>query len=173
MLAKVNGEFTNLDEGRFRPQPWHEVNGGRHRAAYSVTIANAPPPLFGAGIVHSTNRTTRMSKESRRMAGMLLVVLPTVIVGGVSILTLLVHDPAYAQNKLRQDLWRAGHAHAGVLLVLSLVALRYVDETNLSSGFKWFARSAIPTAAIFLPVLSSFRCSLPALRSPTPFINLA
>jgi hypothetical protein len=114
-----------------------------------------------------------MSKESRRMAGMLLVVLPTVIVGGVSILTLLVHDPAYAQNKLRQDLWRAGHAHAGVLLVLSLVALRYVDETNLSSGFKWFARSAIPTAAIFLPVLSSFRCSLPALRSPTPFINLA
>jgi hypothetical protein len=28
---------------------------------------------------------------------------------------------------LRQDLWRAGHAHAGVLLILSLVALRYAD----------------------------------------------
>jgi len=77
-----------------------------------------------------------MSRESRRLAGILLVILPTVIIGAVSILTLLVHDPAYAQNKLRQDLSRAGHAHAGVLLALSLVALRYVDDANLSSHLK-------------------------------------
>jgi hypothetical protein len=31
-------------------------------------------------------------------------------------------------------LWRAGHAHAGVWLVLSLVTLRYVDEAALSEG---------------------------------------
>lgn len=44
---------------------------------------------------------------------------------------LLIAVPAYIANPLRQDLWRAGHAHAGVLLVLSLVALRYVDEARL------------------------------------------
>lgn len=92
-----------------------------------------------------------MSHESRRMAGMLLVILPTVMIGGVSILTLLINDPTYMQNPLRQDLWRAGHAHAGVLLVLSLVALRYVDEAALGTGSKWFVRWAIPAAAILLP----------------------
>jgi hypothetical protein len=35
---------------------------------------------------------------------------------GVSLLSLLISDPAYAANPLRQNLWRAGHARAGVLL---------------------------------------------------------
>ncbi len=73
-----------------------------------------------------------MTDDSRRLAGILLIILPTVIYGGVMILRLLIGDPRYAQNHLRQDLWRAGHAHAGVLLVLSLVALRYVDEATVS-----------------------------------------
>jgi hypothetical protein len=77
-----------------------------------------------------------MTRESRQVAGALLVFLPTVILGGVSILTLLIGDPAYTANRLRQDLWRAGHAHAGVLLILSLVTLRYIDEASLSERLK-------------------------------------
>jgi hypothetical protein len=66
---------------------------------------------------------TMLSQESRRLAGVLLVVLPTVMYGGASLLMFLM-DPAsgYMDNPLRQNLFRAGHAHAGVLLVLSLVA---------------------------------------------------
>jgi hypothetical protein len=48
------------------------------------------------------------------VAGILLILVPMVEIGGVSILSLLIGDPQYAQNDLRQDLWRAGHAHAGV-----------------------------------------------------------
>jgi hypothetical protein len=56
-----------------------------------------------------------MSPESRRLAGILLVVFPTVIFGGVSLLRLLIEQAAgYVDNPVRQDLWRAGHAHAGV-----------------------------------------------------------
>jgi hypothetical protein len=51
-----------------------------------------------------------MSNESRRLAGILLIVLPTVMYGGVSLLSLLVGDPEYMDNPLRQDLWRAGHS---------------------------------------------------------------
>lgn len=51
-----------------------------------------------------------MSKASRRLAGLLLILLPTVIYGGVTILRLLINDPQYMDNPLRQDLWRAGHA---------------------------------------------------------------
>jgi hypothetical protein len=79
-----------------------------------------------------------MTRQSRRTAGVLLVVLPTVIYGGASILGLLIDDPRYQQNALRQD--RAGHAHAGVLLILSFLALRYVDEANLSQRLKKVVR---------------------------------
>ena len=77
------------------------------------------------------------------MAGIVLIVFPTVVFESVSVLTLLVHDPTYADNALRQDLWRAGHAHAGVLLLLTLVVLRYVDETGLSEGIRWYVRLAV------------------------------
>ena len=62
--------------------------------------------------------------------------------GGVSLLVLLMQGvPGYADHPLRHDLWRAGHAHAGVYLVLSLVMLRYVDEARLSAVWKWLART--------------------------------
>jgi hypothetical protein len=114
-----------------------------------------------------------MSPQSRRMAGILLVVLPTVIVGGVSILTLLIRDPAYSQNALRQDLWRAGHAHAGVLLVLSLIVLRYVDDARLSEGARNFVRVAIPSAAILLPIAFFFSVLSPSATAPNGLISLA
>jgi uncharacterized membrane protein len=114
-----------------------------------------------------------MSPESRRLAGILLVVLPTVMIGGVSLLSLLVWDPAYAANPLRQDLWRAGHAHAGVLLVLSLVVLRYADEARLSERAKWFVRLSIPSAAILLPVAFFLSVLSPEAQEPNGLIYLA
>jgi hypothetical protein len=114
-----------------------------------------------------------MSPESRRMAGIILVVFPTVILGGISILTLLTRDASYAQNALRQDLWRAGHAHAGVLLVLSLIVLRYVDQARLSGPAKRFVRLAVPSAAILLPVAFFFSVLPPEATRPNALIALA
>jgi drug/metabolite transporter superfamily protein YnfA len=74
-------------------------------------------------------------------AGIFLVVLPSVMYGGLTLLGMLAgNTPGYSDNPLRQNLWRAGHAHAGVYLVLSLVMLRYVDEAALSPFWKWLAR---------------------------------
>jgi hypothetical protein len=39
-----------------------------------------------------------MSRESRRIAGVLLVLLPTVMIGGVSLLSLLVWEPALCRE---------------------------------------------------------------------------
>lgn len=114
-----------------------------------------------------------MSRASRRLAGVLLMTLPTVMIGGVSILTLLIRDPAYMQNPLRQDLWRAGHAHAGVLLILTLLAQRYVDEAALSHGVRWFVRLSLASAAIFLPVAFFFSVLTPDATAPNGFISLA
>ena len=114
-----------------------------------------------------------MSLESRLTAGVLLILMPAVVYGGASILSLLVGDPGYARNELRQDLWRAGHAHAGVLLVLSLVTLRYVDEANLSKGMKRVARHSIPAAAILLPLAFFVSVPSPEATEPNALIYLA
>jgi hypothetical protein len=114
-----------------------------------------------------------MTHESRVLAGILLIVLPSVMVGGVSILSLLIGDPAYMENPLRQDLWRAGHAHAGVWLILALVALRYVDEANLSNLMKWIVRGSFPIAAILVPVAFFLSVLSPDARVPNGLIYLA
>ena len=115
-----------------------------------------------------------MSRESRRLAAILLIVFPTVVFGGISVLTMIVGDvEGYRDNPLRQDLWRAGHAHAGVLLVLSLLILRYVDEAELSPRVKNLTRVAAPTAAILLPVAFFLSVLSPDADEPNAIIYLA
>lgn len=114
-----------------------------------------------------------MAPTSRRLAGILLLVYPTVVFGGVSLLRMLTDDPAYAENQLRQDLWRAGHAHAAVLLLLSLVVLRYVDEAVLTERWKQVVRHAVPAAAILLPVAFFLSVLDPKAEEPNALINLA
>lgn len=114
-----------------------------------------------------------MSRESRLTAGVLLILLPAVVYGGTSILSLLIGDPDYADNELRQDLWRAGHAHAGVLLILSLVTLRYVDEANLPGWLKSVARHSIPAAAVLMPAAFFLSVLSPEAAEPNAMIYLA
>jgi hypothetical protein len=114
-----------------------------------------------------------MSRESRLLAGFLLITFPTVVIGGVSVLSLRVFTEDYARNPLRQDLWRAGHAHAGVFLVLALVILRYVDGAVLSQGWKWLVRLSAPTAAILLPLAFFLSVLSPTATEPNALIYLA
>ncbi len=42
-------------------------------------------------------------------------------------------------GQFREQFFRAGHAHAGILLVLSLVYYQYLDRTTVAGGLKWLA----------------------------------
>lgn len=115
-----------------------------------------------------------MSRESIRVAAVILVVFPTVVIGGASILWhWITRQTSYYENPLRQRLWRAGHAHAGVLLVLSLVGLILVDHADLSSGWKDVVRWTIPASAILLPVAYFLSVVRPDVERPNRLINLA
>lgn len=115
-----------------------------------------------------------MSRESRMLAGVLLVTVPTVMFGGLTLLSFLVgRAQGYVDNPLRQDMWRAGHAHAGVYLILSLVMLRYVDEAALSASWKWVARLGAPIAAILVPAAFFLSTLSPTSSSPNGLVNLA
>jgi len=115
-----------------------------------------------------------MSRESRMFGGILFIVLPTVVYGGLSLLGFLTTNaPGYADNPMRHDLWRAGHAMAGVFLVLSLVMLPYVDEAELSAFWKWLARTGTPIAAILIPAAFFLSVASPTATRPNGLMNLA
>jgi hypothetical protein len=108
------------------------------------------------------------------LAGILLVVLSTVRFGGLALLSFLTRNlPGYADNPLRHDLWRAGHAHARLYLVLSLVMLGYVDEAVLSPSWKWIARTGAPIAAILIPAAFFLSVVSPTATEPNALMNLA
>jgi len=92
--------------------------------------------------------------------------------GGVTLLNLLIHDSMYMANPLRQNLSRAGHAHAGVLLVLALVGLRYMDDANLPARLKMIARSFIPLPAILMPAGFFLSMVNPGATAPNSLIAL-
>jgi hypothetical protein len=114
-----------------------------------------------------------MTRESRRLAGIILILVPAVAFGGASLLSMIAGgDPGYLVNEVRQSLWRAGHAHAGVLLVFSLVLLRYVDETGLQGRWLWIARHGVPIAAILMPAGFFLSVVDPASTAPNALIAL-
>jgi hypothetical protein len=114
-----------------------------------------------------------MTRESRRLAGIILILVPAVAIGGASLLTMILGQvPGYLDNPVRQDLWRAGHAHAGVLLVLALVVLRYVDETRLAGPWLWLARHGVPFAAILMPAGFFLSILDPTATQPNGLIAL-
>ena len=115
-----------------------------------------------------------MSSESLRSAGILLVVFPTVVFGGASLLWhWITRQTSYYDHPMRQSLWRAGHAHAGVLLILSLVAMSLVDHADLADGWKQLVRTTIPAAALLLPVAFFLSIARPDATRPNRLVNLA
>ncbi len=66
-----------------------------------------------------------------------LILLPTVMYGGYALLRLL--ERGEELTEFRRTYFRAGHAHAGVLLVLALVYYQYLAGTTVAGGLQWLA----------------------------------
>jgi hypothetical protein len=62
------------------------------------------------------------------------VALPTVMYGGYSLLQLINRGNVLTASQV--SWFRAGHAHAGVLLLMSLLYYSFMDKTALSAGVK-------------------------------------
>ncbi|ADJ42719.1 hypothetical protein AMES_0897 [Amycolatopsis mediterranei S699] len=63
-----------------------------------------------------------------------LVSLPTVMYGGYALMGVM-RDRKLTEHQ--RAMFRAGHAHAGVLLILALVALQILSRTTLSDTTLW------------------------------------
>jgi len=72
----------------------------------------------------------------------------------------------YMDNALRQNFFRAGHALAGVIVILSLVCQVLADAATLPLSLLWMVRIGVPAAAILMPL--GFFLSMPSPQATQP-----
>ena len=94
-----------------------------------------------------------MNRDARLMSGLLLITVPTIQYGGYFLLRLFSGQiPGMKPSPLQTSFFRAGHAHAGVLVILSLICEIVAEHAALGPGFVWLVRIAVPLAAILIPL---------------------
>ena len=93
--------------------------------------------------------THLLSDESRILAGILLLSLVTVETGGLYLLKIV--RGAAEVTPFQEKFARAGHAHAGVLLLLALVCQVLADSTSQTGVLDWLSRSGVAVAALLMP----------------------
>jgi hypothetical protein len=107
------------------------------------------------------------------MSGIILITVPTIQYGGYFLLTsLMSKSSGYMENPLRQNFFRAGHAHAGVIVILSLVCQILADSAVLPSPLVWFVRIGVPLSAILISAGFFFSMLPPAASKPSGAVKL-
>ena len=96
-----------------------------------------------------------LSRDARLVSAITLLVVPTIMYGGWTLLGILTRGTVSPSPDIHLDdtqwaLWRAGHAHAGVWTILSLLLQIFLDSARLPATVKWIARICAPLAAVFL-----------------------
>jgi hypothetical protein len=89
------------------------------------------------------------TSDTRHTAGILLLTVVAIEYGGTYVLRLVRGSTPATTFQLRFS--RAGHAHAGILVVLALLTLPYADIARLSGVWEAIARNGVWLAAILMP----------------------
>ena len=95
-----------------------------------------------------------LSRDAKLMSGITLLIVPTIMYGGWTLLGILSHGSVGHEagglrlNETQWALWRAGHAHAGVWTILSVLLQVLLDSARLSIAMMWLARVCAPLAAV-------------------------
>ena len=114
-----------------------------------------------------------MSEESLRTAGILLITVPTIALGGARVLRAIwSREEGYLDNPVRQNFWRAGHAHAGVLVILALIGMLYIDQAGLSEGLAWIVRLLLVVPPILIPLGFFLSTASPRTEKPNGLVYL-
>jgi hypothetical protein len=114
--------------------------------------------------------TLVLSPDTRHTAGVILLTIVAIEYGGWFMLRVVQgHQPTTA---FQQAFFRAGHAHAGVLVILSLVSLVLADAAQTGGVLAFFARNGIWAAAILMPTGFFLSAAGKGVTKPNGFIVL-
>ena len=114
-----------------------------------------------------------MTREARIMCGAILITVPTIQYGGYFLLASLQDRTSrYMDNPLRQNFFRAGHAHAGVIVILALICQLLADGATLPASLLWIVRIGVPLSAILISAGFFVSMQSPAATQPNGLISL-
>ena len=92
-----------------------------------------------------------MSDASRWMIAIAFISLPTIAFGGYFLLSILRRQADTEKITPEQNSYfRAGHAHAGVLVTLGLIGQLVLDQSRMGDGLVWALRIALVAAPLLI-----------------------
>jgi hypothetical protein len=92
-----------------------------------------------------------MSDETRIMVGLAFISLPTIAFGGHFLLSILKRAAGTEGiTETQRDYFRAGHAHAGVLVLLGIVGQLFLDESKLDGALVWALRLGLIASPLLI-----------------------
>lgn len=116
-------------------------------------------------------QTLVLTSASRYIAGVVLLTIVGIEFGGW-FMTLIVRGKV-TMTTFQKNFARAGHAHAGVLVTLSLVTLVLADAAGLGGVLGWVARIGTPLSAALISAGFFFSSmGRGEITAPNKFISL-
>lgn len=92
-----------------------------------------------------------MTQQARIISGITILTVPTIVYGGYFLLSILSgQQEALALTEFQKAMFRAGHAHAGVLVMLALIMQPLLDASVMHQRLKLAVRIGFPLAAILV-----------------------
>ncbi|MEM9936108.1 MAG: hypothetical protein AAF824_20960 [Bacteroidota bacterium] len=114
-----------------------------------------------------------MKEITRLFCGLTLLTVPTILYGGIFLLSIVSQDAEASEwTSFQQAMFRAGHAHAGVLILFSLVALFFSDAAHLPNVGLWVIRVGFPLSAVLISGGFFLSATGEGLTQPNEFIFL-
>ena len=111
-----------------------------------------------------------LSQAALTTAGIAVLAATTVTTGGYFMTRVVGGDvPA---TPFQTSFFRAGHAHAGVFIILGLLSLLLTEATGLTGGWQWLARTGALVAAIVMPAGFFFSAMGRGRERPNRFVVL-
>ncbi|MFC8921507.1 hypothetical protein [Cellulosimicrobium sp. NPDC057127] len=90
-----------------------------------------------------------LTDAARVTAGIVLLTVVGIESGGAFLVKVVTGR--VAATPFQTSFFRAGHAHAGVLVILGLVCLLLAESTGLTGFWRWLAATGVLVAAILMP----------------------
>lgn len=114
--------------------------------------------------------TLELSEAATRIAGILLLSVVAIEWGGTFMLRVV--RGSVPATEFQRSFARAGHAHAGVLVILALVCVLYSEAAGQGGWWGWLSRSGVAFAAILMPAGFFFSSMGRGRERPNALIGL-
>jgi len=90
-----------------------------------------------------------LTDAARATAGIVVLSVVAIESGGAFLLRIVAGKEQVTE--FQRSFFRAGHAHAGVLVTLGLVCVLLGEATSLTGFWRWLAQTGVLLAAIAMP----------------------